>query len=76
MLDKHNTGSVQTPPCRTQNSTKYNLVKVVQQGEKSLSARTTKYAENQLVTKKLNQKWVKKPRKMTPSEDSRVPPVH
>ena len=73
MLDKHNTGSVQPPPCRTQNFTKYNFVKVVQQGEKSLSAGTTKYAEHQLVTKKLNPKGVKNPRKMTPSEVSRVP---
>lgn len=76
MLDKHNTGSVQPPPCRTQNFTKYNFVKVVQQSEKSLSAGTTKYAEHQLVTEELNPKRVKNSRKMTPSEVSRVPLVH
>jgi hypothetical protein len=76
MLDKHNTGSVQPPPCGTKKSTQYDFVKVVRQGGKSLSAETTRYAENKLVTNKLKQKGVQKPRKMTPSEVSRVPPVH
>ena len=43
MLDKHNTGIVKPPPCRTQNSTKYDFAKVAQQGEKTLIAGTTKY---------------------------------
>ena len=54
------TGSVQPHPAKlkVQNFSKYNFVKVILQGEKSLSAETTKQVENPLVNHKLNSKGV------------------